>query len=159
MSAKLNFKVVSLSEVPLNGQTDIVGRRHSVVLVVDDERVIADTLSIILSKSGYKALTAYDGVGALEAARNIRPDLLITDVVMPGMTGIELAMTLRQTVPECRVLLFSGQAATVDLLERAREAGHDFTILTKPVPPHDMLRQVSACLSMSEGSITDRCSL
>jgi DNA-binding NtrC family response regulator len=118
-------------------------RNQSVVLIVDDERVIADTLSIILSRSGFSTMTAYDGESALELARAVYPDLLISDVVMPEMTGVELAIAVTETVPGCKVLLFSGQATTVDLLEKARHCGHDFTILTKPVHPTDMLRRIS----------------
>ena len=87
--------------------------------------------------------TAYDGSSALKLARAHLPGLLISDVVMPGMTGIELALSLELMVPECRILLFSGQAATVDLLDEARRLGHDFTILNKPVHPNDLLRHVS----------------
>jgi DNA-binding NtrC family response regulator len=121
-----------------------------VVLVVDDERIIADTLSIILSKSGFSTMTAYDGISALELAKSVPPQLLISDVVMPGMTGVELAIEMTQMFPACKVLLFSGQAATVDLLEEARKGGHDFTTLTKPVHPTDMLRHISECLAARE---------
>ena len=114
-------------------------KNQPVVLIVDDERVIADTLSIILSRSGFSTMTAYDGESALEHDRTVHPDVLISDVVMPEMTGVELAIAVTETVPGCKVLLFSGQATTVDLLEKARHRGHDFTILTKPVHPTDML--------------------
>jgi CheY-like chemotaxis protein len=150
MSYPLNFEVISLDEVPWNDSMSFPSQRESVVLVVDDERIIADTLSLILSNSGYTVLTAYDGKTALELARAIPPALLITDVVMPGMTGIELAITLVEVVPDCKVLLFSGQAATVDLLATARDMGHEFTLLTKPVHPTDMLRRVSNCFGMEE---------
>ena len=63
------------------------------------------------------------------------------------MSGIDLAITVTQTIPTCKILLFSGQAATIDLLERARTMGHDFTTLTKPVHPTDMLRRISECLA------------
>src|SRR5215471_15627583 len=148
MSEKLKFEVIPLSQVPPT-QTRFAGK-SPVVLVVDDEQIIADTLSIILSKSGFETMTAYDGLTALELARNVPPDLLISDVVMPQMTGIELAITLTRNVPSCKVLLFSGQAATVDLLEEARRTGHDFTTLSKPVHPTDMLKRISEALTPSE---------
>lgn len=147
MSQKLNVEVVPLAEVP---QTDPIvhsGKHRPVILIVDDERVIADTLSIILRKNGFATFTAYDGKSALEVAKTASPELLISDVVMPGMTGIELAIILTQMLPACKVLLFSGQAATVDLLENARKAGYNFTTLAKPVHPTDMLRRISECLT------------
>lgn len=114
-----------------------------VVLVVDDEQVIADTLAMILEKNGFVAMTAYDGNSALEIATKVPPKLLISDVVMPRMSGIDLAIAIRQAVPDCKVILFSGQASTADLLAAARLAGHDFVTLTKPVHPTEMLARVS----------------
>ena len=143
MKHKLHTQVVRLQDVP---QFDFAGREGEGqvdVLVVDDEQIIADTLAMILSKSGYRAKVAYEGGSALEMARQYRPALVITDVVMPRMSGIELALALEALIPECKILLFSGQAATVDLLVRAREMGHDFAILNKPIHPADMLRRVS----------------
>ena len=140
MKGILNCQVVSMDEVP---QEQSARSRRLDVLVVDDERIIADTLATILSRSGYSVRTAYDGVSALELAQAHRPSLVISDVVMPGMSGVELALTLERTIPECRILLFSGQAATVDLLEQARQMGHEFAILSKPIHPSDMLRRVS----------------
>jgi CheY-like chemotaxis protein len=142
MTARLKYDIIPVTEVP----TEDVIPKKPMVLVVDDEKVIADTLSIILSKSGFTTMTAYDGATALDLARKRPPNLLISDVVMPGMTGIELAITMRHVIPACKVLLFSGQAATVDLLEEARRLGHDFTTLTKPVHPTDMLRRITECL-------------
>lgn len=80
------------------------------VLVVDDEAVIADTLAEILSLSGFPAVAAYDGNGALGAALLQPPEMLITDVALPGMNGIELAVTIKRVYPDCKILLFSGQA-------------------------------------------------
>jgi CheY-like chemotaxis protein len=70
------------------------------------------------------------------------PDLLITDVIMPGMTGIDLAVQFRANYPECKVLLFSGQAATADMLAAAKRHGHDFEVLAKPVHPSDLLAKL-----------------
>jgi CheY-like chemotaxis protein len=152
MSPKLKFEVIPVSEVPK--EDAIIVPAKPVVLIVDDEKVIADTLSIILSKSGFTTMTAYDGPSALNLAKKTSPDLLISDVVMPGMTGIDLAITMKYTFPACKVLLFSGQAATVDLLEEARRLGHDFTTLTKPVHPTDMLKRISECLATQDsGSV------
>jgi len=144
---KLKIEVVPVAEVPTEDLVVVPKRTRPVVLIVDDERIIADTLSVILSRNGFSTVTAYDGLSGLEIAQSTRPDLVISDVMMPGMTGVELAITLTHAIPTCKILLFSGQAATVDLLEKAREAGHAFTTLTKPVHPTDMLKRVRDCLS------------
>ncbi len=146
MTPKIKFDVVPLAEV---SKTDVSSlKTRPIILIVDDEKVIADTLSIILSKSGFETFAAYDGPSALALALKIAPQLLISDVVMPGMTGIDLAVSLSDMLPQCKVLLFSGQAATVDLLEEARRSGHDFTTLTKPIHPSDLLRRISECLAL-----------
>jgi len=142
MSSEIKFEVVPFGEVP--GRDSAA---QSLVLIVDDERNIADTLSIILSRNGFATMTAYDGVSALESARTIPPDIVISDVAMPGMSGVQLAIRLTQVVPECKIILFSGQASTVDLLEKARQDGYYFNTLTKPVHPKEMLRHVSECLA------------
>ena len=84
------------------------------VLVVDDEQVIADTLAKILDLNGYDASAVYTGTAAVESARSLRPDLIISDVIMPDMNGIEAAISIRGFLPTCKILLFSGQAATAD---------------------------------------------
>ena len=112
------------------------------VLVVDDERVIADTLAIILNQQGYNASAVYSGTQAVDIARQERPDLIISDVIMPDMNGIEAAIQIRSFLPGCKILLFSGQAATADLLENARAQGHEFEILAKPVHPQDLLAKL-----------------
>jgi CheY-like chemotaxis protein len=112
------------------------------VLVADDERVIADTLAIILNQSGFEAHAVYSGEKAVEAARTLQPNMLISDVIMQDMNGIDAAIRIREILPTCKILLFSGQAATADLLERARKQGHDFEILAKPVHPQDLLARL-----------------
>ena len=112
------------------------------VLVVDDERVIADTLAIILNQHGFEASAVYTGTGAVERAKTVHPDLIISDVIMPDMNGIEAANNIRNFLPRCKILLFSGQAATADLLESARAQGHEFEILAKPVHPQDLLSKL-----------------
>lgn len=114
------------------------------ILVVDDEKCIADSLAAILRSSGYKAIALYDGQSALAECESTTPDLIISDVVMPGMTGIELAIQIKQRHANCKVLLFSGLAATADLLEEARRKGYDFECLAKPIHPAELLSKLAA---------------
>ena len=143
MADRLAFEVIPLAEVPRSRDEE---KPRPVVMVVDDERVIADTLSIILSRNGFSAMAAYSGKSALEIAKVIPPEVLVTDVMMPEMTGIQLAIALRKKIPDCRILLFSGQASTMDLVAEARADGHDFVTLTKPVPPQELIDRIHECL-------------
>lgn len=112
------------------------------VIVVDDEATIAATLALILQRSGYSATHFTNPLEALQAIRVDPPDLLISDVVMPQMSGIELAICVRKIHPDCMVLLFSGQAKSADLLQQARDQGYDFHLLSKPIHPADLLCEV-----------------
>jgi DNA-binding response OmpR family regulator len=118
------------------------GSRQPLVFVVDDERVITTTLGLILRQHGFDAHSFELPMEALRACREMAPDLLITDVVMPLLSGIDLAVQVRQHCPDCKVLLFSGQPATTDLLEMARAKGHDFEALAKPVHPVELLEKI-----------------
>jgi CheY-like chemotaxis protein len=112
------------------------------ILVADDERIIADTLAIILEKRGFDVAVVYNGKEAVEKARSWKPDLLLSDVVMPEMSGIDAAVLIREMIPTCRVLLISGQAVTSDLLHDARIGGHNFEVLPKPMHPDELLERL-----------------
>jgi len=112
------------------------------IFVVDDETVIAATLAMILKTSGFDARSFTNPLEALSVADVEPPQLLITDVVMPEMLGTDLAIEMKRRCPDCKILLFSGQTATSDLLAKARTEGHEFNLLTKPVHPADLLREI-----------------
>lgn len=120
------------------------------ILIVDDERRIADTSALILQGQGYETAAAYDGDSGLARCREFHPHLVLTDVVMPGMSGIEMAIAIRQEFPGCAILLISGQAATADMLESARRDGHRFELLAKPVHPTTLLQRVAQILKESD---------
>ncbi len=141
------FPTILLTELKQKNRDNRHNSLRPTVLVVDDEAIIADTLAVILSKEGYTAMVAYDGNSALEIAEVSPPDLLLSDVVMPGMNGIDLAIVVKRMSPACRVLLFSGQATTATLLNDAGEAGEDFTVLAKPLHPKDLLARISQSLA------------
>jgi CheY-like chemotaxis protein len=113
------------------------------VLIVDDEKIIANTLALILNRSGFEASAVYNGQDAIDTARQLSPDFLISDVIMEGMTGIDAAVQIAQLVPHCRIILFSGQGATADLLERANADGHHFELLVKPVHPRVLIQRLT----------------
>jgi len=113
------------------------------ILVVDDEQRIADTLTLILRSQGYNVQVAYDGASGLEIYRTMVPDLVISDVVMPRMNGVDMAIAIRKEFPNARILLFSGQAVSADMLDEARGRGYDFELLAKPVHPNELLKKVN----------------
>jgi DNA-binding NtrC family response regulator len=113
------------------------------VLVLDDEQVIANTLALILNRSGFEAQAVYTAEAAIQSAREFSPDVLISDVVMDGSTGIDAAIRISEMAPNCRVILFSGQATTADLLERAKVRGYSFELLVKPVHPRALLERLN----------------
>lgn len=112
------------------------------ILVVDDEPIIADTLVSILNGEGHEALAVSDGRSAIKWAKMIAPDAVVTDVMMPGMNGIEAAKEITKFLPHCRIILFSGQAASTDLLAKAGDEGYKFEILAKPVDPDILLENL-----------------
>lgn len=112
------------------------------IFVVDDEKCIADTLTVILRRSGYEVTAFYNAQSALVKIESCCPDLVITDVVMPGMNGVEMAVLVRERYPACKILLFSGQASTLNILEQAGQLGYDFELLVKPIHPTDLLARI-----------------
>lgn len=105
------------------------------ILIVDDERLIADTLAKILNLNGFCAIPAYSGAEAVATARLEFFDVLLTDVVMPEMNGIQLSEKIRNVFPKCTVILMSGNVETEQLLRAAHDQGMDFEIFAKPVYP------------------------
>lgn len=112
------------------------------ILVVDDERLIADTIVQILNRNGFVAEAAYSGSQAIELSRLGCPDLVLSDVMMPHVDGVEAAIAIREHCPDTRIVLFSGQAATVEILARARERGFDFELLPKPIHPTQLIKHL-----------------
>jgi DNA-binding response OmpR family regulator len=131
---------------PLVGQAEAFlrtsGHKLQRVLVVDDERLIADTVAAILNDTGFEAVKAYNGEEALEAVREFQPDIVLSDVLMPRMSGVELGMKIRLEFPGTRIFLFSGQAATSELLRKAQDDGYTFELFPKPIHPEELIAKL-----------------
>jgi CheY-like chemotaxis protein len=112
------------------------------ILVVDDEAIIADTIVQILNRNGFTAVAAYGGVEAVETARSMTPEVVLSDVLMPYLDGVEAAIAIQKFLPGTRIVLFSGQAATVEILARARERGYHFELLAKPLHPIQLIKHL-----------------
>lgn len=109
------------------------------VLVVDDDRVIADTLAAILNNGGFDATPVYRGEDALLAARQSPPDAVVCDIMLGGINGIEVATQIRTILPDCRIILISGAGESGGLLEQTRAAGEEFEVIAKPFHPTTLL--------------------
>lgn len=120
------------------------------VLVVDDERSITDSTVLILEDAGYNARGAYSAEDALNAIEGFAPDVLLTDVLMPGNNGFQLALDIKALYPDCKLLLFSGQAATVELAREFAPSfsrkGYRYELLPKPLHPLKLLQKVQESL-------------
>ncbi|HEY2470193.1 MAG TPA: response regulator [Terracidiphilus sp.] len=112
------------------------------ILVVDDERRVADTLCVILGASGFDARAAYNGWTALDTAARFQPDYLLSDVLMPRMNGVELAITARNSIPLIKILLFSTQVGISEILESGQKRGFTFQLIAKPIHPLKLIEQL-----------------
>jgi DNA-binding NtrC family response regulator len=122
-------------------------REKSLIFVVDDEEVIASTVAAILRLKGLDAIPFTRSLEALESARSVAPDLLVSDVIMPLLSGAELALRIQGSHPECKVLLFTGQWETADAEIAAYQAGLVYQTISKPVHPKELLRKVREMLA------------
>jgi DNA-binding NtrC family response regulator len=112
------------------------------IFVVGDEPVIVSTLAAMLKQSGFFVESFTNCAGVLHRAVKASPDLLITDVALSQLSGIDLAIQMKRQYPDCKFLLFSGRASTASVLETYRAYGNDFNLLSKPAHPSDRLQVI-----------------
>lgn len=115
------------------------------VLIVDDESTVADTLALILNRSGHESMAVYSAAEAVEVAGNFKPQALLSDVVMPGMNGFELAHYFAENFSDCKLLLMTGHASAGDLADAFVARDLLPNVLTKPVLPQTILAFVASC--------------
>ena len=109
------------------------------ILVVDDERLIADTIVAILRRDGFDAIATYSGTEAVREATTLCPDIMLSDFYMPGINGLEAAKLVREVCPDVKVILLSGQASAIEFLDRLEKPDFDFRLLAKPIRPEVLL--------------------
>lgn len=121
--------------------------RKPLVLLVDDDRDTREMYSEYLSYSGMRVAEAPSAYRALERAREQKPDVVVTDIAMPGMDGLDLSRQLRSegSMHDVPIIALSGQAS-----ERAREAGFD-VVLLKPCGPDTLLHVIEDVLNKPRG--------
>ncbi len=121
------------------------------ILIVDDEASIVESLAEILASAGYEVSTATSGGEAISKATQVSPQVLLSDVLMPAMNGFELALEIKDRFPGCQLLLFSGQASTAQLAQKAirsfNNKGYRFELLPKPLHPDALLKKIRQALT------------
>jgi CheY-like chemotaxis protein len=118
------------------------------VLVVDDDRLVADTLALIFMKSGFQTRTAYSADEALEIARVFTPNLLLCDISMPGRDGLALVCDITRELPSCRIIVLTGFYANLqNVREQSNKLARPMGILIKPCEPTDLLREAATMLA------------
>jgi len=118
------------------------------VLVVDDDRLVADTLKLIFQANGYESQAAYSAAEGLECARSFDPKLLLCDVTMPDETGLQLVEKMNVEMPDCKMLMLSAYASNEDQVEmQAMRMNRPLKLLNKPCRPELLLREATALLT------------
>jgi Response regulator containing CheY-like receiver, AAA-type ATPase, and DNA-binding domains len=117
--------------------------KHTKILIADDECSVADSLGEILKCEGYTAAVVYNGPDAVISARTFKPHLLLTDVMMPGMNGVEAALKIRRFLPQCKVLLCTAHPESHKLWKSAATRGFHFALIEKPAAPSELLARVA----------------
>lgn len=114
------------------------------VLVVDDEAVLAEMVSMALRYEGWNIATAGDGTSALESARSQRPDVVVLDVMLPDMSGLDVLHKLREENPQLPVLLLTAKDAVEDRIAGLTAGGDDY--VTKPFSIEEVVLRLRALL-------------
>jgi two-component system alkaline phosphatase synthesis response regulator PhoP len=113
------------------------------ILVIDDEQSIIDLVTAYLRQAGYEVYTAMDGPSGLKAARAYKPDLIVLDVMLPGMDGIELLARLRRE-SDAYVIMLTAKSEETDKIVGLSVGADDY--LTKPFSPRELVARVKAAL-------------
>ena len=125
------------------------------VFVVDDKPFIAYTLSAVLRDGGHNAIPYTDPLLALRDAQSFTPDVLISDVEMPNLGGVELAIQVLNSCPSCKVLLISGHPGPIKSLEDARRKGFDFPLFEKPLSARRLAEELEFFRIEHRGQLYD----
>ena len=118
------------------------------VLVVDDDEKTVELVKLYLNRDGYKVDTAYNGLDALELARKNHPDLIVLDLMLPGMDGLEVCRTLRQE-SDVPIIMLTARSTDQDKLTGLETGADDY--VTKPFSPRELAARVRVVLRRMPG--------
>ena len=129
------------------------------ILVIDDDAIVRETVHQILENAGYEVICADNGERGLDAFRARRPDLVVTDIIMPERDGIGTMLEMRREWPGAPIVAISGggRLANTEYLDMARKLGAN-DVLTKPFEPEELIEAVARCLPGRSAAVarTDR---
>jgi DNA-binding response OmpR family regulator len=151
----LHFPTVPLEVALQKVSNDATESILPLALVVDDEPLVLETVRLIFNSNGLSVVTATNGLEALEMACLMPPDILISDVVMPGLNGFDLAVEVQNTLPECDIILITGEPSTWNRAVEYHALGYDFITLIKPVHPTQLLACAFELLSLRGWLVPD----
>jgi len=117
------------------------------VLIVDDEPMLTEMLSMALRFEGWETLTAGDGRTAVTRARETRPDVVVLDVMLPDMTGLEVLRKLHEQIPQLPVLLLTAKDSVEDRIAGLSAGGEDY--VTKPFSIEEVILRLRALVRRS----------
>jgi DNA-binding NtrC family response regulator len=115
------------------------------ILIVDDDRLLCTILSKLVKKEGFEAVVAYEGEQALKMVRLNSPDLLLVDMMLPGIDGMEVMRQVKEIVPELPVVFITGHADARGAVNAIKAGAHDY--LSKPFDNHEVIRVVRRALA------------
>lgn len=121
------------------------------ILIVEDEVSLLDNIQAYLEQEGYDTYTATDGISALKAARSFRPDLIVLDIMLPGLDGLEVLRRLRQE-SDVYVLMLTAKVDEMDKVIGLTVGADDY--MTKPFSPRELAARIKAILRRGRGADT-----
>jgi DNA-binding response OmpR family regulator len=117
------------------------------ILVIEDDVLVRNMIDKVLRHGGFDVVTAEDGVRGMTSFRSERPDLVLTDIIMPEREGIATIVEMRRECPDAKIIAMSGggRIGSADFLGMAKKLGAN-DIIPKPFLPQELLRRIKACL-------------
>lgn len=111
---------------------------------MEDEAVVLRTLELILKQHGYDTRGARTGTDGIALASTFHPEILLCDINLPDIDGIQVALRIKGSIADVRVVLLSGEISSAELLDEAKRAGHYFEVLAKPTEPRQLLNTLQS---------------
>lgn len=120
----------------------------SKVLIVDDDKALADSFSVILQSEGYETETAYDGANGIQLAKKFEPDLVLSDMNMPIISGREFQRRIKELNLPTKFIMITGEMER-ELMKQSMKNGASEFIL-KPIDPNDLIVKVARILALED---------